>query len=348
LQTPAFIFPVLVMRTAILKTSSPVILVLISLLGYGQKTDKVYLKNGDVVTGEMKSMKLAKLSFDMNGPGIISIKWEEIVRINSSKTYEVTLQNGQVLLTKLDTLFFETQNIKLDDIVEIVKIRQKFLKRLEGDVNIGFNYTKSSDIIQFNLASAVTYRRPKVESTLRLNTVLSRSSDDTITSKKQDASIGNLRTLNNRFYFLSALGWERNTQLGLANRYQISASGGKFLLNNNRQRLLTGIGLSYNEERFYENTGYVGNVETMAAIQYKKFHYSFPKLNIDAVYIIYPSLSNWGRVRMNLQLNTSLEVFKDFTVGLTFYDNFDNRPSETAASTNDYGLTFSVGFIFGK
>ena len=83
-------------------------------------------------------------------------------------------------------------------------------------------------------------------------------------------------------------------------------------------------------------------------IEFKKFHYSFPKINIDAQYILYPGLSDWGRIRMNLSVNTSLEILKDFLVGLTFYDNFDNRPSENAASQNDYGLTFTIGYKFGK
>ena len=118
--------------------------------GWRQKTDKVFLKNGDVVTGEIISLKLAKLSFDMNGPGKISIKWEEIVQITSDKIFQVSLQDGSVLITKLDTFFFE-KHVILDDIVEIVQIKNKFLKRLEGDINLGFNYTKSSDILQFNL-----------------------------------------------------------------------------------------------------------------------------------------------------------------------------------------------------
>jgi hypothetical protein len=318
------------------------------LMGLGQKTDKVFLKNGDVVTGEIKSLKLAKLSFDMNGPGMISIKWEEIVRITSNKTFQVTTQNGQVLLTKLDSLFFETQKIKLDQIVEIVQIRNKFLKRLEGDINLGFNYTKSSDIVQFNFASSIIYRKPKMETNFKLNTVLSKSSNDTITSKKQDATTGILKTLNNRFYLMSNLGWERNTQLGLANRFLLAAGGGKILLNDNHQRLLTGIGVSYNREESSESSGYIGNVEAQAVIQYKKFRYSSPKVNIDAQYIIFPSLSDLGRVRMNLQVNTNFEIFKDFTVGLTFYDNFDNRPPSGAVSTNDYGITFTMGYTFGK
>jgi len=59
------------MRTVALKISGTIILLTFYVLGLAQKTDKVYLKNGDVVTGEIRSMKLAKMSFDMNGPGLL-------------------------------------------------------------------------------------------------------------------------------------------------------------------------------------------------------------------------------------------------------------------------------------
>ncbi|MHA4843821.1 DUF481 domain-containing protein [Flavitalea antarctica] len=313
-----------------------------------QKTDKVYLKNGDVITGEMKNMQLAKLNFDMTGPGIISIKWEEIVKLRSDKTFEITLQNGDVYVTKLDSVFFETRNISLNDIIEIVKIKNKFFRRLEGDVSLGFNYNKSSDIFQFNLANSTTYRRPKEETTFGLNMVLSRSSNDTITSKKQDATFSDLRKLRGLYFLMNTVGWERNTQLDLANRFLIGTGAGKMLFTNNHQRLLTGLGLSYNIEQFFESSGYVGNLEALAIIQFKKFRYSFPKVSIDAQYVVYPSFSNWGRVRMNVRVNTSLEVFKDFLVGLTFYDNYDNKPSESAASNNDYSVSFTITYKFGK
>ena len=144
------------------------------------------------------------------------------------------------------------------------------------------------------------------------------------------------------------IGWERNTQLGLVNRYLVAGGGGKIIFNDNRKRLITGAGLSYNREEFNDTAVFKGNLEGLVTIEFKKYQYSSPKISISSQYTLYPGLTDWGRVRMNFQVNTSLEVFKDFMVGFTFYDNFDNRPSTTAASKNDYGLTFSIGFEFGK
>jgi putative salt-induced outer membrane protein YdiY len=316
--------------------------------GVAQKTDKVFLKNGDVITGEVKNMKLAKLSFDMNGPGIISIKWEEVVRLTSVKTFQVAMQNGDIFITKLDSLFFKTKNLKPDDIVEILQIRNRFLKRLEGDVNLGFSYTKSSDIFQLNFSSSITYRQPKIELNLKLNSVNSQAKNDTSLSQKQDATLSYLKALDHRYYLMGNLGWESNTELGLTNRFLLGGGAGKIIFNDNHKRLLTGLGLSYNKEQFDENSNYKGNLEGMAVIQFKRFRYTSPKVNIDAQYTIYPGFTDWGRIRMNLQINTSLEIFKDFLVGFTFYDNFDNRPSKEAASKNDYGITFTIGYKFGK
>ena len=72
----------------------------------GQKTDKVYLKNGDVITGEIKNLYLGLLTFDMTGPGKISIKWEEVKGLKSDKIFEITLRQGQVTVRRLTAHFF--------------------------------------------------------------------------------------------------------------------------------------------------------------------------------------------------------------------------------------------------
>ncbi|HEV8272975.1 MAG TPA: hypothetical protein VGQ04_16800, partial [Chitinophagaceae bacterium] len=88
------------MGKSVLKIIGIIILLIVSMVGLAQKTDKLLLKNGNQITGEIKNMKFAKLSFDMDGPGTISIKWEHVVKITSDKTFQVTMQNGDVLITR--------------------------------------------------------------------------------------------------------------------------------------------------------------------------------------------------------------------------------------------------------
>jgi hypothetical protein len=325
-----------------------IMLVPVSWSGFAQKTDKVFLKNGDDITGEIKRLNYAKLSFDMTGPGVIDIKWEEIVEIVSDKTFQFTLRSGEVILTTLESLFSNKPSLTLDDIVEIVQIKDKFFQRLEGDITLGFNYNKSNSSANFNFSNTITFRRPKTEVNTKFNSVLSKNKNDTILSKNQDASLNYYRDLKNSFILFSNLGWEQNTALGLANRFLYKGGFGKIFVNNNHQRLISGVGLSYNVEQSTTSADYNSNLESLITIQFKQFRYSTPKVSIDANFTILPGLSDWGRLRMDLQLNMKYEIFKDFNVGLSFYDLYDNRPPEGAVSKNDFGVNTTLGYVFGK
>jgi hypothetical protein len=335
------------MYRSLLKITGVIILLTVSLVMSAQKTDKVLLKNGNTVTGEIKNMKFAKLSYDVDGPGTISIKWEHVIKISSDKTFQVTMQNGDVLITKLDSIFFDQPSITLDSIIEIVRINDKFLQRLDGSINLGFNYAKSNSALQFNFNSSITYRKPKAELNFKLNSVITDNATDSM-SKKQDVTFDFYRKLRSSFYLNVLLGWQQNTELGLENRFIFPVVAGKILINNNHQRLLTGAGLSGNLEQSSGSPDYSGSLEGMLIIAFKEFKYSTPKISIDARVAVFPGLTDWGRVRMGINLSSKIEIFKDFNVGLNFYDDFDSRPPAGASSKNDFGLNFTIGYEFGK
>ncbi|HEV8272604.1 MAG TPA: DUF481 domain-containing protein [Chitinophagaceae bacterium] len=335
------------MGKSLLKIIGIIILLMASLVGLAQKTDKLLLKNGNQITGEIKNMKFAKLSFDMDGPGTISIKWEHVVKITSDKKFQVTMQNGDVLITRLDSSFFDQPATTLDSIIEIVRIQDKFMQRLDGSIDLGFNYAKSNSALQFNFNSSITYRKPKTELNFKLNSVITDNATDSI-ARKQDATMDFYRKLKKRNYINFLFGWQQNTELGLENRFILPVAAGKVLLNNNHQRLLTGAGLSYNLEESRGSTSYSSSLEGMLIISFKEFKYSTPKLSIDTRLAIFPGLSDWGRVRMGFNLSSKVEIFKDFNVGLNFYDDYDNHPPAGAASKNDYGINFTIGYEFGK
>ena len=293
-------------------------------------------------------MSLAMLNYDVDGPGIISIKWESVASLKSNRVFEIFLRNGIVVVGSIDSAFFTLYGIVLDDIIEISPIKDKFLRRLSGDMDIGFSYTKSSKILQFNLGTGITYRMPRLELGMKFNSVITNSSGDSDLTKKQDFTVDVLRYFDNHYYVIGQLGWQQNSELGLSSRYLLNAAGGKELIVDNHNRLLAAGGFSFNTEESIENHSYVGNIDALLIVQYKKFYYSSPKLSLDASFVVYPGLTEWGRVRTELNFKSKIEIVKDFFIGLTFYDNYDSKPPEGAASKNDYGVNFSLGYTFGK
>ena len=108
------------------------------------------------------------------------------------------------------------------------------------------------------------------------------------------------------------------------------------------------MGVSLNEEQSIESTQYAGNLDGLFSVQFKKYFYSYPKHSINADYTMYAGLSGWGRTRMELNVNWSFEMIKDFTIGLGFNDNYDNRPLKGSDSKNDLLLRLWLGFAFGN
>ena len=313
-----------------------------------QKTDKVYLANGDILTGEIKGMSLAILSFNMDGPGTINIKWEHVVSVKSNRVFEIMFSWGELVVAAPDSLFFARYMVKIDDIIEMTTIKAKVFARLSGDLNIGFNFTKSNQALQSNWASTFTYRVPKLEINLVANSVINSRSDDSVVTRKQDVSLNCAKYLSRHIVLSTELAWQENTELGLANRYLFNGGVGKALISDNHNRLLAAGGISTNAEQSLESKTYTWNLDGLVTVQYKKFYYSAPKLSIDGSCNVYPGLSNWGRIRVEFSVKTSVEVYTDLVIGLNFYDNFDNRPPEGASSKNDYGINFTVGYVFGK
>jgi hypothetical protein len=335
-------------RFSLIATTFLIVFMMNSLTGLGQKTDKVYLKNGDMLTGEIKSMQLGLLSYDVTGPGTINIKWEEVTKIISDKIFEFTLANGTMAVTTVDSLFKMYHLTSVDQIVEIIPIKDRFLKRLSGDVNLGFNYTKSNNILQLNFGSNVSYKIPKIDIDLKLNAVITNYGQDSSLSKKEDIIGSFRRNMFNNYYWGAALGWQENTELGLASRYLVSGFIGKNFIRDNHNHLFSSAGFSYNQEQSIETRMFTGNLDGLFSVTYKRFYRSTPKLSINADFLLYPGLTDWGRIRMQADLSVSVEIFKDFNMGLSSYYSYDNKPPEGSLATYDYGLMFTISYEFGK
>ncbi len=60
----------------------------------------------------------------------------------------------------------------------------------------------------------------------------------------------------------------------------------------------------------------------------------------------YPSLSNWGRQRIQLDSGVKRELWKDVFFAVNLFDTFDSRPPTAGADRNDFGITMSFGWTY--
>jgi Protein of unknown function, DUF481 len=139
--------------------------------------------------------------------------------------------------------------------------------------------------------------------------------------------------------------FESNESLGLRLRSQIGGAVGPRLVNTNRAQVALGGGLVVNDERGVD-TGSTRNVEAMLLFGASYYTYDRPRTNVDVTFQYYPSLSNVGRYRLQLDAGVKRELWKDFFVALNVFDTFDSRPPNPSAATNDVGTVLSVGWSY--
>ena len=72
-----------------------------SALAYAQKTDVAILVNGDHLTGEIDILQKGQLQFKTDHEGTIQIEWAKIVRIESTREFEIVTSDGRRFLGSL-------------------------------------------------------------------------------------------------------------------------------------------------------------------------------------------------------------------------------------------------------
>ena len=108
---------------------------------------------------------------------------------------------------------------------------------------------------------------------------------------------------------------------------------------------MLGAGLAFNHEQGLDVEP-TQNVEALLTLETAYYTYDRPKMNFDVSLQYYPSLSNIGRQRVQLDADAKREVWKDLFVALTLYNSYDNRPPNLTADTNDVGVMLSIGWTY--
>jgi putative salt-induced outer membrane protein YdiY len=351
-------FPLLALLLTLLAWTSPALA--------REKTDIVYLRNGDRVTCEIKKLERGRLEVSTNGMGTVYIEWDDIERVTSTERYIVELENGarfegtlaatdaqaQLLLRKEAEVEVDAEgNIQeqLLDMQNVVwldplKLDAKRIKRWDGSVSAGFDATKANS--DTSLSASFDARRRAEDFQLLFNgSVYSRSQDGTDDSLRANFNGVYRGLLENRWYWAGLGGLERNDELGIDLRSFGGAGYGRFLVQSSRTLWsVTGGLVVVNEQLAGESQGET-SLDAFLNTDYEFFTYDTPKTTVTTSLSVFPRLIGDGGVRTNLDLSLRRELIEDLFVELSLYDTYDSKPPEDGTS-NDYGIVTSLGYTF--
>jgi hypothetical protein len=317
------------------------------------KTDVVVLKNGDRVTCEIKRLNRGRLQVKTDDMGTIDIEWAQIESVTAKGLFEIEDLRGHLYYGPLETVPDKglqvatatgLEIVPLSLVVGVVPIEAGFWERLSGRFDVGFGYTKSSDIADFSADGSVSFVRPTFSAKLEGSSYIQRQKEGTETTRNS-LSLSYARNFEGRRFALGRLSADQNRELGYELRVGVAGAWGKYFLRSQGSEAFAAVGLYLNREVPVDGET-VDNLEALIAADWANFSYNFPKTDVEVNTVVIVGLTDWGRYRVDLEARVSRELFSDFTASLKGYYNYDSRTPTTGESQDDYQISVAVGYTF--
>jgi hypothetical protein len=313
----------------------------------GAKIDTIYFQNGDRITAEVKFLENNQLQLSTDDAKTINVQWDKVDSVHIINNMRILLQDGRILYGKIlpagkkgqGTIWSTVRDpvvLELIYIVRLSALQDTFFQRLKGTLGTGFSYVKASQVTQLNLSGSINYQAEKNRISLSYDGIFTR---DPNSGYKQNQSGGAsfFRFLPKNWFLNSALSAQSNTELQLDLRTSLSVAGGNSLIISNSTHLFGALGVQGTRELSKGGNQY--NMEGLVVVDYSVFIYDNPEVSFTMNSKLIPSLSDWGRVRFEIDSNLKWEVFNDFYLKWTFFYNFDSRPLTEGAAKNDWAIT---------
>jgi hypothetical protein len=321
-----------------------------------QKIDTIVHINGNVLTGDFKKMAYGVITYKMDGMGTISLEEVKVNTMRSIKQFEVKMKDGYILYGSMDTSGIDrkvnilTENgrksIFIEDIVEIYPIRRSFWMRTSGNMSLGVNYSKGSNVATLAFSGNLNYRKRKsyFEITWDNNNTFQ---NDSVSSSNINTSFGWQLLLKNKWSSMISVSASQNTELGTKLRLALNMIGIRDFTYNIWNRLYGGAGLTVVNEVPFDNSGNRQDLAGLFHVAWKVYKYTLPKVWVDTNISLVPYLTDPGRYRVVINLNPKVSVFSNnFKIGFASYYYYDNQPPSDVTTTNDWGINLQLTFTF--
>jgi uncharacterized protein DUF481 len=320
------------------------------------------MKNGDRLTGEVKGLDAGVLYVSMSYIlGTSSLDWSKVAHIESKQLFIVKTQDGSVYKGTLNTPeTAEGRPVRIEvieapekqteinrsQIVEMAETSDKFWQRFNGGVNFGTTYSKGNETVQYNLGAEAEYLRRRWSASASWSSNLSSSSGVTASTRNEITTTArHLLPWNNWFY--AGLGdFLQSSVQGIQLQTSVGAGVGRYLKNTNRATIAVMGGFAWQNTQYNQSTlsGAQNLGTALLAAEVKLF--KFNKTNFDFAGVLFPVLTDPGRVKFNMNTTYYIKITGDLSWNISFYGNWDNQPPPHFAGS-DYGTSSGLSWTFG-
>jgi len=321
--------------------------------------DVVVMKNGDRITCEIKRLEKGQLFLKATyTKAEFAVDWNMVERIDSEQPFILQMTKGELLTGGLRKRSDETGAapegtlevtrptgdlaVEQKKIVDIRPYGVGFVQKLDGSVDFGFGLTKANNQTQSSLHFDIQYRDRRDLLSFNVDSLFSHTEGAPDTNRHELTTVYD-RTFRERWFSRAFSGFLTSDEQDLALRTTLGGALGRKLLYTNRRMVSAFAGGLWNNER-YRSTGTTrDSAEAAAGVEFEAFLFDISEFTASAV--AFPSMSEGGRFRVNLNVEWSQKIVGNLRYRLSAFENFDNRPPE-GTSHHDYGVSSGLKWTF--
>ncbi len=321
---------------------------------FAQKTDIVMLSNGNAVTGEVKEFQRGKMKFSTDAMGTVYVEWPKIVTLTTDKTFEIELEDGTTFFGSMSAaqepnrlkviVQRDTFEIATQSVVRLQRIKSTFWRRLDGSIDLGFDFTQQNGKTDLALSGDVKYKMGLRNFKLTYGLTFSRQ-DSTDDISKLNLRFSYLKQFGYRWFYIGAVSAEENSQLSLDIRGTVGGGIGRYFVQSNKVNFALLGGIGYAREKFTDTEG-DNSVPATVGADFQYFSWGDLDTDLSSRLVIMPVLNQLGRWRISFITSFKREVVKDFYFNVSVNEYFDSQPPAEGANKNDLSLTTSFGWSF--
>jgi putative salt-induced outer membrane protein YdiY len=329
-----------------------------------EKSDVIVMKNGDKITCEIKGLSSNTLYISVDYIlNTLSVDWTKVDHIDSKQLFLVKTEDGTVYTgtlstpknpagrpLQLDVVEGPDTMVTLDrkQIVTVNETSNSFRQRWNGQVGLGFSYTKGNESAQYNLNSDIGYVEERWSAEANYNSNLT-SSTGAAVSTRNELTLDAQRLLRwNNWYCTGLADFLQSSVQGIRLQNTFGGGVGKNLLNSGSTFFTVYGGFGWQRIN-YQQAVLPAQTQQVAVgllgTELKLFRFDRTTLTVNARLL--PAISQPGRLQFNLNTSYYVKLWGKLNWNFTVYGNWDNRPPPGFASS-DYGTSSGLSISFGN
>ncbi|MEY3351465.1 MAG: hypothetical protein RIQ50_1576 [Bacteroidota bacterium] len=325
----------------------------ISSVTRAQSLDTLLLKNGQLLSGELKAWEKGHIRFDIAKAGVVSVYFRDVLSLSASKKrYRLNTSDKEILFGTIEINAEEylsisdstiTKRVSFEKVLSITPFAQKSINPIDGFISLGYQFAKSNKVGLVNLDGSLRYSTKTIDLTTSMSAAITHTLG-VFSYNRGNVNFDINRLIDPKWSWGARMLYQRNLQQGLTARYL----GSLGMIYN---------GVSTNNVKLFFYSGFVAaldrtvegdealRTEIPVLARLELYRFEQPEISLTTSQTLYFVISE-SRIRHDGEVRLNWKLSDKFSLNAFVYDNYDSKPLSAVGQTLDYGWVIGLRFNY--